>query len=344
MKYLQILSILILLLSCESSRTVTLEKIDSPTGALLQAISFVDENTIWASGHQATFVRTRDRGRTWKIFGHPTADTLQFRDLHAFNADHVALMSAGPGASSRIFIFSEKNGWKETYVMPFPEGFLNTIEFWDDENGLAFGDSFHGEIFVLKTKDGGNTWTRLDPATLPPAGIGEGGFAASGTCISMQPGGKAWIATGASGNSRILFTEDFGGQWKSYDVPTVKGEMAGIFSIRMADEAGTITGGDLADNEGYMDNLAITEDAGKNWKLVSHPVTKGTFYGSDFLKINGQPFWIISSPGGIDYSFDKGQSWQNLDTLNYWAVDIHPSGYGFAVGSEGNISKITVDL
>jgi len=315
----------------------------SPTKSLLQAISIVDENTAWVSGHRATFLRTVNGGSDWSAFSYEPIDSLQFRDIHAFNSEEIILMSAGPGNLSRIFRFSLQAGFEETYVMPYEQGFLNTIEFWDDEQGLAFGDSFNGELFVLKTADGGRSWIRIDARQLPPAGEGEGGFAASGTCIASRPGGKAWIGTGAGGNSRIIFTSDYGDSWESYEAPLIKGPSAGITSIRMSDDqTGLIVGGDLAITDQYTDNIALTNDGGQTWQVTASPVTKGAFYGSDLMSWENASILIATGPNGMDYSTDLGRTYINLDTGNYWAVDLHPSGFGLAAGTDGKILKLTV--
>ncbi|MEQ8470059.1 MAG: hypothetical protein RIC35_02685 [Marinoscillum sp.] len=343
MKQIQLIFIGYILLGCAKPQT-TIETIPliSNTDALLQAISIVDKNVAWVSGHKATFVRTTDGGINWRPFHYPN-DTLQFRDIHSFDHTEAVIMSAGPGKLSRIFKFSDHSGFREVYVMPHEEGFLNTIEFWDNGKGLAFGDSFNGQLFVLITNDKGETWERIDPSTLPPAGKGEGGFAASGACISLLRGGRAWIGTGAGGHSRVLFTDNFGRTWSDYEVPIVKGDAAGITSIHMVDlSTGLIAGGDLAITGAYTDNIAITDDGGKTWTLAGQPITKGAFYGSDIIRWKNDFLMIMCGPKGIDYSDDHGHTFNNLDTLNYWAVDLHKSGSGYAVGTDGKLLKLII--
>jgi len=342
-KYSLIIWLFILGCQGKDQSNISLSKNVSETGtdALLQAIAIVDEKVAWLSGHQATFVRTLDGGSSWKVFKHES-DTLQFRDIHAFSKSKIALMSAGSGSSSRIYLFdADENAYQESYVMPFAEGFLNTIEFWDDQRGIAFGDSFDGQLFVLSTYDGGQTWSRIDPSKMPEAGEGEGGFAASGTCISVQPEGKAWIATGAGGNSRILFTNDFGQSWAFFENSIIKGTAAGVTSINMLNaQVGVIVGGDLTISDQYTDNVAITKDGGKSWTLTAQPITKGAFYGSTIAMIGGEKVILASGPKGLDYSFDLGQSWSNLDTANYWAVKMHENGHGYATGKNGRALKL----
>ncbi|REE01743.1 beta propeller repeat protein [Marinoscillum furvescens] len=345
-KPLQLLVVLALCWGCQPKQLV-LEKdsLTSPTGALLQAISHVDQQTTWVSGHEATFLRTTDGGQNWEAFVYEQGDTLQFRDLHAFSKDKVLLMSAGPGELSQIIMYEAGAGFRQVYQMPYVRGFLNTIEFWDDQKGLAFGDSFDGELFVLKTEDGGETWSRIDPATLPAAGEGEGGFAASGTCIAVQPEGKAWIATGAGGNARVLMTQDFGNSWTYTEAPLIRGDAAGVTSIRMLDaQQGTIVGGDLALTDGYSANIAQTTDGGKNWTLQGPPVTKGAFYGSDLFQAGAHQVLVVCGPNGLDYAVDNFTSFSNLDSANYWAVDFNAAGVGYAVGTEGKILRLKTAL
>ncbi len=341
-----LVSTLIILLSC--TQTPQFEPkvglLDSGTESLLQAISFVDNQVVWISGQQATFCRTTDAGETWQVYRHPS-DTLQFRDIHAFDANQIVLMSAGLGASSRIMLFDSQSGeYTETYIMPFEQGFLNTIEFWDNQTGLAFGDSFENGFFILKTTDGGKTWIRIDPDKLPVAGSGEGGFAASGTCISLIPGGGAFIGTGAGGHSRILVSGDYGESWQSRPSPMITGDMAGIFSIRMIDENnGLIVGGDLAQMKAYIENIYFTSDQWLTSSKAKSPITKGPLFGSDFIEIHDRKLAIVCGPAGVDYSSNLEEEWIRLDSGNYWSVKMHPSGYGFAVGTKGKILKIGIN-
>src|ERR1043166_7786982 len=43
----------------------TITEQQSHTTALLQAVSAVDDSVVWVAGHQATWARTVDGGRTW---------------------------------------------------------------------------------------------------------------------------------------------------------------------------------------------------------------------------------------------------------------------------------------
>ena len=327
---------------------VTTNPQDSQTKSLLQAISIIDAQNVWVSGHRGTYVRTTDGGRTWTTSVMADADTLQFRDLHAFDNNEVLLMSAGPGKLSQIRKTTDGGqSWKITYLMEDSTGFLNTIEFWDDGQGLAFGDALDGNLFVLKTSDRGDSWQRIDPGKLPPALGSEGGFAASGTCIATGPNGKAWIGTGAGERPRVIYTSDYGNSWEDISTPIVSGEAAGIASISFWDEEnGFIAGGNLAAPDEYTRNVAFTLNGGSIWSLAEQPIMKGAIYGTGLVTHRDERFVFISGPKGINYSADYGSTWNALSTENYWAIDFVDNGdaraAGWAVGTEGKVLQIVL--
>src|SRR5687767_266216 len=73
----------------------------SGTSAELRGLSVVSTSVAWASGARGTVLRTTD-GAHWQAISVPGAEKLDFRDIHAVNADTALVMSAGPGDASRI--------------------------------------------------------------------------------------------------------------------------------------------------------------------------------------------------------------------------------------------------
>lgn len=340
----KLLALLVIAGCSQKAAIPTIESMDVGTDVLLQAISIVDDSTVWMSGHKATFIRTTDGGDSWDVFQHPTGDTLQFRDIHAFDKDRVILMSAGPGPLSRIFEVREGKIWRDHFVMQDSLGFLDCLDFWDDQRGVAYGDAIDDYPYILLTNNGGRSWARADTTGMPKAGRGEGGFAASGTCVTIGDDGLAWIATGAGGNARILNSTDYGKSWQSYDSPMVKGDAAGHTSVDFADaQQGFVTGGDLAISNDYTENCAFTSDGGQTWQLTKQPVTKGAFYGGSFISYDEQQFAFACGPNGIDYTADMGKNWSTLDSANLWAVSVHSSGIGWASGRDGKVLKIVIE-
>jgi len=313
----------------------------SGTSALLQAVSPVNDEVAWASGHEGAVVRTLDGGDTWTTVPTPVGDSLQFRDVHAFSAEEAALLTAGNGPASRLYHTTDGGStWTLAYLMEDERGFLDCLDFWD-ARGFAYGDSFDGIPFVLRSGDGGRTWSRLAPGVLPTAPEGEGGFAASGTCARVAEDGVGWIATGAGGAARILRTSDHGASWEAAEVPVVRGDAAGLTTVSFRDLlVGIALGGDLAQMEVHTDNAARSTDGGVSWLTGSRPRLVGPVYGSDWVP--GTDVVVAVGPGGADWSADGGSSWMALDTLTYWAAAFASPSAGWMVGPGGRITNVSL--
>jgi photosystem II stability/assembly factor-like uncharacterized protein len=314
----------------------------SGTGALLQAVSPVNDRVVWVSGHDGTFGRTTDGGRTWRLEVMPGEESLQFRDVAALGADTAYLMSSGSGSASRIYR-TEDGGrsWALQYVADHPEAFLDCLDFWDPQHGLALGDAVDEAPFILGTSDGGNTWTRIAAEVLPRAQEGEGGFAASGTCLVTGAGDRAWIATGNAQRARVLRTADRGATWLESPVPVVGGTGAGLMTIQMgADGRGIALGGVVGGDSLRTANVAVTTDHGVTWQAGGPPAMEGPVYGSAWIPLETGPATVAVGPRGMVWSPDGGVTWQRADTLPYWAVAFAAPEAGWAVGPGGRIVRL----
>ena len=324
---------------------VRLETQESGTDVLLQAVSAVDENVVWVSGHGGTWARTLDGGATWVARVMPGADTLQFRDVHALDADRAWLLSAGSGELSRIYrTLDGGETWEMQFLNPEPDGFYDCLEFRDAKHGIVYGDAVDGELRILRTRDGGSTWEYTRSLDIPPALAGEGGFAASGTCVALGPGGRAWIGTGAADTARVLATLDEGRTWTAVPAPLPAGEAAGIFTIAFRDSLhGVILGGDLSRPDEHTDNVAVTSDGGVSWNLAGRPVLAGAVYGAAYVSGAPTPTLVAVGPHGADWSADEGATWSRADSVAYWGLDIVSPAAGWLVGPEGRIVRISFE-
>jgi photosystem II stability/assembly factor-like uncharacterized protein len=326
----------------------TLMPQQSGTSALLQAVSAVSEDVAWVSGHDGTYARTTDGGQSWAAAVVPGADTLQFRDVHAVDARTAYLLSAGSGELSRIYKTIDGGAsWTLQWVNEEPQGFYDCLDFWDAERGAVYGDAIDGELRILTTTDGGRTWGRVPASDLPVAVGSEGGFAASGTCLTLRPGGLAWIGTGAGERARALRTSDWGRTWEAADLPIVSGRVAGAFSITFwDDENGMVFGGDLNQADAFTDNITRTHDGGRTWSLATRPTFPGAVYGGTHLPGTGAPgaapaALLAVGPGGAAYSLDAGATWAPIDQLSYWGVGVASPRAAWIVGPEGRITKVS---
>ncbi|MDE2973900.1 MAG: hypothetical protein OXU64_04110 [Gemmatimonadota bacterium] len=142
----------------------------SGTDQVLQAISPVSGETVWVSGHGGVILRTLDGGSVWELVPAPAGDSLQFRDIHGFSSESAVGLTAGEGPRSRIYRTDDAGGsWALGFLMEEPAGFLDCLDFWDEDRGFAYGDSFDGVPYILVTGDGGRSWTRVPADAAPPA-------------------------------------------------------------------------------------------------------------------------------------------------------------------------------
>ncbi|MDH5235773.1 MAG: hypothetical protein OEW77_12520, partial [Gemmatimonadota bacterium] len=218
--------------------------------------------------------------------------------------------------------------------------FYDCFDFWDVQRGIAIGDATGVEMAILTTVDGGANWSRIPASTLPGAAEGEGSFAASGTCLETGAGGRAWIVMNTPARSRLLRTADYGRTWALETLPITTHEGSGAQSVVFRDvRHGMVFGGGYAVRPG--DTLvATTSDGGATWvPRASPPFRVGTWGGS---AVPGArvPAYVAAGPNGAAYTRDEGASWTPIDTANYWAVAFASPRAGWAVGTQGRITRL----
>ncbi len=318
----------------------------SDSTALFIGISVVDESTVWVSGSGGRFVRTTDGGSTWQAGVVSGADSLQFRDVHAFDANTAFLLSIGSGTDSRIYRTDDSGDtWTMVFQNQDPNSFFDCFSFWDENTGFAFSDSYENEFRLIQTNDGGTTWSRIDPALVPDAHEGEGAFAASGTCVVTRPGGLGWFSTGSSSvDTRVIRTSDFGQTWSESRTPIRSDSpTSGIFTLSFLDDAhGIAMGGEFVVADTLVLNVAVTEDGGATWNAAGQSNLTGSVFGSSYVPNAPTPTIVGVAPTGTDYSTDNGMTWSRIDSSSYWSVAFVHADAGWAIGPQ-NIARIQND-
>ncbi len=331
------------LAGCSSSRSALPPRIadqDSGSDALLIAAHAVGEGVVWVAGAGGTVGRTVDGGARWQLAVVPGADTLQFRDVVAFGAETAWALSIGPGASSRVVKTTDGGAsWRTTFVNDDPDAFFDCLSFWDAQRGLAYSDSVEGAFVVIVTDDGGESWRRLPADVLPAALDGEGGFAASGTCVTTRGADRAWIATGNADPARVLRTTDGGRSWSASDTPVAGGEATGLASVAFrSDTHGVAVGGDVSDPASEADVVARTTDGGRTWQLSGRLPFPGAAYGAAYVPESSA--LVAVGPGGAALSRDDGHTWTLLDGRAWWGVAASAPDAIWLTGPDGRIARL----
>jgi len=183
----------------------------SNTTAGLRGLSVVSSRVVWASGSKGTVLRTLDGGDHWVVRKVGGAESLDFRDVVAFDQETVLIMSSGTGEASRTYLTRDGGkDWKTVLLNPDKSGFFDAMKFWDRKHGMLLGDPVDGHFTIFITNDGGVSWNK---STQPESLKEEGAFAASGTCLTLLGKQEAWFGSGGPGGGRIFHTNDRGKTW-----------------------------------------------------------------------------------------------------------------------------------
>lgn len=313
----------------------------SGTDVELRGLSVVGPTVAWASGAKGTVLRTVD-GKAWQVLAVPGAEKLDFRDIHAIDADTAIAMSAGPGDASRVYRTADGGAtWQLAVTNPDPRGFWDAIAFWDERRGILFGDPVDGRFQVRVTNDGGATWQAVKDDEGLRALPDEGAFAASGTCLTVAGNGDAWFATGGAQTPRVFHSKDGGRTWQAAAVPVAAGAPArGLFSVGFRDaHVGIAAGGDYKETRLAGANGARTEDGGASWTPVQ---VLPAGYMSVVVPVRGTAdTFVAAGLAGSGYSVDAGRTWKVLDATPLNAVGFASPTAGWAVGPKGLVMRYT---
>ena len=342
MKYL-IIAFLFLLSCAEKQRTpvITLNVQDSSTESSFRGLSVVNDSVAWAGGSNGTVLTTSDYGKNWLNVSNGLPDSVDFRDIEGFSASTAVIMAVG---SPGMFFRTSDGGknWSLTYRDDRPQIFFDAMGFWDEQHGIAFGDAIDGYIEIVRTNDGGATWYRAPEDERPVALEGEGGFAASGTCIITYGDSLVWIGLGAP-ESRVAFSSNRGKAWSIINSPMAQeAGSAGIFSLAFnTSKFGIAVGGDYMNRSDTTKLIARTSDGGANWNLVENNGLNGQ--KSAVTPVADSQLWLASGATGVNASFDNGSSWSLIDSTGYYTIQMASKKSGWLTGPSGRIARLNIN-
>ncbi|MGV3696017.1 YCF48-related protein [Flavobacterium sp.] len=256
---------------------------------------------------------------------------LEFRSI-AQNSKYVFIASIGNPA----FIYKiEKNNLSvlKVYTEKNERVFYDSMDFWNENEGIAVGDPTEDCLSILITRDGGNSWKKTSCANLPKVAEGEAAFAASNTNISIK-GNKSWIVSGGK-QSRVFYSADKGATWKVFETPLIQGKsMTGIFTADFYnDKIGVVAGGDYENKEQNFQNKAMTFDGGKTWELIADNSAFGYASCVQFVPHSQGKQLVCVGTSGLYYSADTGKTWkQLLDDKTLYTIRFLNQNTAFAAG------------
>ncbi|HEX6182325.1 MAG TPA: YCF48-related protein, partial [Pyrinomonadaceae bacterium] len=177
---------------------------------------------------------------------------------------------------------------------------LNAVYFVDSKRGWVAGD---GGV-VLRTRDGGRTWTRQTVASK-----------ASFNDVYFRNDEDGYLLAGAE----IFTTEDGGESWQAatrFTPQTFGGAEPELYSVRFTSKKRGWVVGSLTRGENVVDSLVLaTDNGGASWQRQRVPVRDELIH----LDFDGERRgWVVGSGGRILYTRDGGESWlvQTSGTTN----------------------------
>ncbi|MFT5524555.1 MAG: photosystem II stability/assembly factor-like uncharacterized protein/TolA-binding protein, partial [Pirellulaceae bacterium] len=245
---------------------------------------------------------------------------------------------------------------------------LRSIFFADPQNGWAVGGWTHPYTHkstgvILRTKDGGRSWTSVAGLNLPALSkvkffdanrgwaVGNNSTTYTSGVFRTSDGGRSWASL-PSGQRDGWTTGDFRdattgavagergrlGMVMSNGVQPTRTPAIGSRPLHRLQLVGGSSGWLIGDA-----GLAMqTRDGGLSWTSPDVPLPLGAHQlDLHALAIYGENVWIAGDPGTVIYhSPDYGRSWQTIQTgqkMNLRGMTFVDKQYGWAVGSLGTI-------
>lgn len=317
--------------------SVDINEMYSDTLLSIRAIDILNDKSLAFAANNGTFGLYNPLKDSWLVSKQEYDSlNLHFRAVAHTSTDFFMLSIESPAL---LFKTGDSGKMQLVYKEEGNGVFYDAMAFWNDQEGIAVGDSVNGCLSIIITRDSGQTWNKMSCNDLPNTEEAEGAFAASNTNIKIM-GNKTWIGT-TGGN--IYYSGDKGITWSKIKTPIInKKSTEGIFSIDFYDDMnGFAIGGDFTNPDDNASNKILTTDGGKTWTLVAQGKEPGYRSCVQYIPNREGKELVAIGFKGVDFSNDGGYNWKHLSDEGFYTLRFLNDSVAYAAG-KGRISKLTL--
>ncbi len=308
-----------------------------------RGLSIVSDSILWVSGSKGTIGKSLDAGKTFQWFSPKGYNTVDFRDIEAFNDScAIAMGITEPG----LLLKTTDGGksWREIFRDETKGVFFNAIDFMSVKRGILLGDPLDDYPYIRFSEDIDNQWNEL-PLDLkefffPTLQKDEFFFAASGSNIIALNHNHMLMVTGGSQSRLIVIQEN-----PFYEkIPIMQGNKssgANALDYNFEHNFGIIVGGDYTQPDINTQNVALFSINFETEEIFFSPIFKSpSGYRSSVAILNKRKA-ITCGTNGVDFSVDQGLHWENISDKSFNVCKKAKQGTTvFLAGKDGNIGKL----
>lgn len=265
----------------------------------------MDSSSTWTY-NDWTFQKTIDGGLTWTAGVFPSGDGGYLSNIASTNKNRAWIAYNDDSTGSKVFETNDGGQtWKDHQSSLFTT-WINSIHFFNENNGIILCDPINGDYVILTTDDGGLTWDQVPSGNLPDV-LDNDEFGTSGSFAVSDS--TIWFNTFYD---RVYYSSDYGHTWDVWDKPT---EASGFSLNVTADEEKKfyLTFID-SDNNTFSIFRRNVQDS--IWTNLTPADNEGFIPGICAIPGTGNLIMNISPSRETKVSYDQGNNWITIDT-NY---------------------------
>jgi photosystem II stability/assembly factor-like uncharacterized protein len=294
----------------------------TPTTNILEAISVVNPNLIFAAGDYETILKTTNGGNNWTKI-HENISGYDYYGIHFFDENTGIAAGGYFGAYFRGIVSRTTNGglnWTDSISTTIC---YRALYFINSTTGFMGGwTTGLTNSPVYKTTNAGLNWIHIPPFNA--YGVEDFHFINDNTgwATGDIPGGEGLFKTTDGGNTWTLLSNFGGNVW-----------LCSVFFVNS--NTGWVTG-----NQGspvWCGLLRKTTDGGLNWVHQTN-ANNNELYEIQFINENSG--WVAGDGPLLQKTTNGGTNWYAQPSLTaWWMWDFHfiNENTGWVVGSQGKI-------